>query len=125
MKTKKGTKIAKSLFKNSLDSQGFVDPKKAHQILTGFSKEKGLGKIAILRSYKQLIENVLKKEVMVIESAAKVQNKQLEKDLIKKTGARKVTFQINPDIIIGARVSVGDWIYDQTLEEKLNQIKNQ
>lgn len=125
MKTKKKTKIAKIMFKNSLDSDGFVSAAKVKVQIGQFTKAKPQGLSQILKAYKRLIETSLRKEEVLVESAAKVTSlKKNEAELLAKTAARKVTYKINPKIILGARIMHGDWIWDETLDSKLNQLTN-
>ncbi len=119
---KKIIKIAKIMFRDSL-SEGLVDTKLVSQILKKIIVQKPPGLINILKIYKRLIETQLKKEEIILEAGSKIANqKKLEKELIKRTGAQRIKFKIDPGIVFGARVTHGDWIYDATLDAKLKQL---
>lgn len=113
--------IAKSIFKNSL-TNGLVDEKKVKINLRYLSAKKPSGLVRILKIYKRLLQAALTKEEIIIETANKFQNPRLEKDLIKKTGAKKVVYKIDPGLIFGAKISHSDWVWDATLESKLKQL---
>jgi len=119
---KKIIKIAKIMFKDSL-SEDLVDTKLVSQTLKKIIFQKPPGLINILKIYKRLIETQLKKEEIILEAGSKIANqKKLEKELIKKTGAQRIRFKIDPVIVFGAKVTHGDWIYDATLDAKLKQL---
>ena len=123
MKTKKLTKIAKIMFKNCLDANGFVSGAKVKAQMQIVAKAKPQGLTRILKTYKRLIETALSKEEIIVESAVKLASlKKIEAELLEKTGAKKVTYKINPNIILGAKIRHGDWIWDETLDAKLNQL---
>lgn len=122
MKTKKLSKLAKKLFRSSL-TNGYLDNRKASVLLTVLAKEKPAGLTAILKLYKRLVENQIQKEQVVVETSTLPTNiAKFEKELAEKTKARKVIVKTNPDIIMGAKVTFGDWIIDATLDSKLKQL---
>ncbi|MCR4325121.1 MAG: F0F1 ATP synthase subunit delta [Candidatus Curtissbacteria bacterium] len=122
MSKKKQKQIAKFLFKRSLTG-GFVDEKKIKIILASLSKENSAGIVGILKSYKRLIEAAIAREEVIVEVGSAITNaKSIEKKLLEKTGARRVIFKLNSQIVFGARVKHGDWIWDDTLDAKLEQI---
>lgn len=119
---KKQILIAKQMFKSSL-SKGKVDTDKVRTILKRMLSQKPAGLLKILNIYKRLIEAAVSKELLILESAVEVANKKLlEKELLKKTGASKILYKTNPKITFGAKISHGDWIYDETLDAKLEQL---
>ncbi len=119
---KKQKQIARTLFKKSLKNN-LVDPNKVSQILTRLAESKTLGLKSILLTYKRLIETAIGRQEVVIEAATKIRNTTAwEKQLIQKTGAKKVIYKINPNIVFGARVTHGDWVWDATLGAKLKQL---
>lgn len=125
MKAKKQIKMAKIMFKNSFDSDGFISVAKVKAQMNQIVKAKPQGLTKILKAYKRLIETALRKEEVVVESAVKLTSlKKNETELLTKTGAKKVTYKINPKIVLGTRITHGDWIYDETLDSKLKQITN-
>ncbi len=116
--------LSKSLYKKSL-SRGLVDEKKVKIILNQLAKQNPAKLSSILKTYKRLIVQKLSREEIIIETNDKITfQKSFIDNLKKKTGAVKITNKTNPKIVFGAKVYNGDWIWDETLEEKLHQITN-
>ena len=123
MKSKNLEKIAKSLFKKSLNNDGLVDTKKVQIILNTIVSQKPPQLIKILKKYKKLIEAALSREELVFETAQKLPNqKKFEQNLFAKTGANRINYKINPNIVLGARITHGDWVWDETLQAKLENL---
>lgn len=124
MISKKEAQFAKKMYRNSL-TNGAVNLKCAKAALKEIMSQKLAHPARVLSAYKRLIEEALKKEEILVESATKITNQKVfEKELRDKTGVKKIVYKTNPQIIIGARVTHGDWIYDDTLDAKLRQISN-
>ena len=123
MKSRKKIKIlVKSMFKNSL-SNGQVDSKKVQDIIREIISKKPANPVKILKSYKRLLSSALTKEEIVVESAEKITGSgQFEEKLLKQTGAKQVSYKTNPKIIFGAKITHGDWIWDATLQAKLERL---
>ena len=110
------------MFKQSL-TNGVVNPKKVGLILKAVGAQKLAHPTGVLKVYKRLIEIALKKEDVMVESASKLTNQaKFEKELKQKTGALRIKYKFDPSIILGVRITHGDWIYDETLDEKLRQL---
>ncbi len=122
MTKKKQQKLAKLMFKESLNKNGFIDPQKVRQVLAKISLHQK-DTIKILKIYKRLIAKTQAKEEIVIEAAGKIKlQKKTEKEIIAKTHAAKIIYRVNPKIVFGARLTHGDWIWDATLDAKLKQL---
>ncbi len=116
---KKLQKIAKTMYKNSF-SGSYIDPKKVSRNLSIIAKEKPQGATKILTLYKQLVQRALSQEEIIVETPQKLASAS-EKDLLKRTGAKKLVYKLNPDLVFGAKITNGDWIWDQTLDARLKQ----
>ena len=80
---------------------------------------------SILKIYKKLIENTLLKEQVVVETALRLTNqKKIEKEILNRTGAKRIIYKTNPKIVLGAKITHGDWVWDETLSAKLAQLLN-
>lgn len=102
---------------------GLLDNRKAQTVLTSVAKRKPQGLSSIFKFYKRLIENQLGIETLIIETGAKIKNSaQYEKILLAKTEARKVIYKTNPAIVFGAKITHGNWVWEETLGSKLKQI---
>lgn len=122
MTKKKQQVFAKLIFKESLNSQGFIDPQKVRQVLAKISLYKK-DTIKILKIYKRLIQRAQAKEEIIIEAAEKIKlGTKVSKAILTKTGAAKIRYIINPKIVFGAWLTHGDWIWDATLGAKLARL---
>lgn len=117
---RKVEQIAKIMYKNSF-RDGKLDQTRISKILKQVSKSKMQGITKILKVYKRRIEAQVAKEKVVVESAMKLDSK-MEKQIMSKTDAIKLEYKINPLIIFGAKITIGDWEYDQSLDNKLKQV---
>lgn len=120
--TKKQARIAKVLFKKSLNQKGLLDSARVRQILSAIVRDKPRGISPILKAYRRLCQSQLKAEEVDVETSQVVKTKQLQKLILKKTGARQVNFKINPDMVLGAKITHGNWVWDATLDAKLEQL---
>lgn len=118
---KKYKQIAKVMLRASL-KDGQVDPKSVNGALKEVISQKPAGLIKILKIYKNLISAKLAKEELIIEAAMLPPFS--KSTLLKKTGAQRIIFKKNPQLIFGAKIKHGDWIWEETLDSKLNQIKS-
>lgn len=115
-------KIAKTMANFSLTA-GKLDADKVKNVTNATISLKPANLTKILKIYKGLIENIMKKETVTVEIPSKdIATKQFEQSIKKTTGATQVTYVINPRLIAGAKITHGDWVYDQTLDTKLNQL---
>lgn len=122
MNKKKYAKLAKSLFKESL-TFGYLNYSKVKKILAVIASAKIAGKVPVLKAYQRQVQNQLKKEEVVVEVGQKFSpSKNFESQLLAKTAAKAIKYKQNPDIVFGAKISFGDWIYDSTLSTKLEQL---
>ena len=92
-------------------------------VISALTKQKPTGYQNILQVLKRQIETALSKENVIVETTHKPKEiKNFEKYIIAKTHAKKVIYKINPEIVFGAKITHGDWIYDATLDAKLRQL---
>lgn len=118
---KKYIKIAKAMLRASLKN-GLVDSKLVGKVLKEIISQRPSGLTKILKIYKSAVTAQLAREELIIEASALPSISKLA--LLSKTGAKRIIFRKNPEIIFGARIKNGDWIWEETLNSKLEQIKN-
>lgn len=124
MKKRGQQKIARTLFKKSLTG-GYVNSKNVKQILKEIVTQKPPQLTNILKIYKKLIEGSLGREQILVESAQKIIGRyKLGAEILRKTGAKRIIYKINPKIVIGAKITHGDWVWDETLQAKLSLLTN-
>lgn len=108
---------------NSSLTANLVDAKKVKKVTEAVISLNPANLSKILKIYKNLIENKMRNEEVTIEiPLGNIITKQFEQDIKKTTGAKRVSYVINPKLIAGAKITHGDWVYDQTLDTKLNQL---
>ncbi len=115
-------KVAKVIFKDSLKN-GQVDNTLVRTIVAKIIKLKPRGFLKILKAYKKLLETQIAKEEIVIESAIHLDKNQ-EKEILAQSGAKNIHYKTNKNMIFGAKIIHGDWIYDASLDAKLEQFTN-
>jgi F-type H+-transporting ATPase subunit delta len=119
---KKLIATAKIMFKASL-RDGLLDQSKIRQVIKKLASQKVVGHSVILRYYKRLVRQALAKEEVTVETPTQLSNpKKLEAELLSKTSAKRVKFKKTPNIVFGAKITHGDWVYDATLGAKLKQL---
>ena len=122
MKGKKIKNLAKIMYKKSL-KDGIVNLASVSAVLKEIVSQKPHGLKNILKNYKHLIEAKIASEELIVETAHKTKEvEKMEKELLSKTGAKRIKYKINPKLIFGLRITHGDFVYDATLDSKLKQL---
>lgn len=122
MNKKKQIKMAKLLFKASLKGE-FLDNSRALEIAKSIASSKLVGKVGLLKAFKRFVAVQIAKEEIIVETSTKTSlAPKFEKLLLAKFSAKKVKFLQDEKIVLGARVTAGDWIFDSTLDNKLKQL---
>lgn len=119
---RKITKIAKLMFKKSL-KENQLDNLNVVKIVQKIIKLKPDGYLKILNAYKKLIAAKNSQETLTIESATPISGS-LQKEILTQTGARYIQVKINKNLVFGAKIIHGDWVYEATLDAKLEQLTN-
>jgi F0F1-type ATP synthase delta subunit len=120
---KKLLQIAKVMYKQSLKG-GSVDASLVQKVLKTATSSPWPNLVKILKIYKNFISIALEKEELLVESATPIA-KSYEKELLLKTGAKRIKYEKNPNNIAGVKITHGDWIYDATIDAKLKQLTNE
>ncbi len=114
--TSKTKQIAKQLFKLSVIDEK-INEKRVNEIVSTLVTRKPLHYVQILQGYKNAIENFLTSQEIIIE----VPKGFTMKDTALKS-TKRVVVKENPKIVYGVRIIDGDWVFDNTLEGKLENI---
>ena len=124
---RKTKKIAKALLRHSLDYEGRVDVEKVRHILDSFRDEPLPDYRTILKQYLVEVRRLLNSYQGVLEIAGPSQNDlpeslatQLDASLGKKLTL--VTME-NPDLIAGFRLRVGDDVYEDSIAQRLGNLR--
>ena len=122
MRGKKIKNLAEIMFKKSL-KDGLINTASVSAVLKEIASQKPPGLKNILKLYKHLIESKIAREELIVETAQKTKEvEKMEKELLSKTGAKRIKYKINPKLIFGLRITHGDFVYDATLDSKLKQL---
>jgi len=122
VKGKKIKDLAKVMYKKSL-KDGIVNPAGVSAVLKETISQKPQNLKNILKFYKHLIEAKIAQEELIVETAQKTKEiEKMEKELLSKTGARRIKYKINPKMIFGLKITHGDFVYDASLDSKLKQL---
>jgi len=123
---KENIKIAKTMFKNSLD-QSLINQKKIPSLVTKVKLEYKSSALAILKEYLKLVERYEKAQTLLVETSSDIQKPILEK--IKKTFEKKFRKSLQmqvlkkPDLITGLKVTLDDTQWDYSLKNRIEQMK--
>ena len=115
---------------NKLVEGSFKEGKLAeNQVVRSIRLLKSLPKyeaIGALSEYLNGIKRIMRKHTMYIETVTPLSPKQVikaKKIVEKRYLITKVVTNINPEILGGFKLRVGDEVWDQTLSGKIRQIK--
>lgn len=117
-------KSAKKLFSLSFVNKT-LNEQRVLEIVRSLISDQGTQTRAILGMYKNIVTQYIKSHTLVIEvpkGHTITSKEQKELQDISKTDYIEVVE--NDKIIVGARITHGDWVYDQTLDARLTQLKN-
>ena len=122
MKGKKIKYLAKVMLKKSL-KEGIVNSAGVSAVLKEMISQKPPGLKNILKFYKHLIEDKIAREELIVETTQKTKEiEKMERDLLSKTGAKRIKYKIAPKLIFGLKITHGDFVYDATLDSNLRQL---
>lgn len=117
-------KNAKKLFALSFVNES-LDEKRVLYIVSEVLKDKTREKNALISAYTKLISEYIRYNQIQIEIPKGFSISQSEVELLaKKTKAKYTRIVESEKNIFGAKITHGDWVYDNTLAAKLNNIKN-
>jgi len=114
-------KAIKASFKD-----GKVIEKKALGFVKLFSAQPRIEAIELLMNFLKRIKLGVNSTTMVVESIVPLSIRQ--KDIIKKKMSLKFTitnseFKLNPQLLGGLKIKVGDHIYDDSIRSRIYQVK--
>ncbi len=125
MKKKKLKKVIRELIEVSFKNGRLIDSQitRAIRILKSLPKDQA---VEALTQYVKQLKRLERKHTMHIETViplSSVQLKKIKRIIEKKTKITKVITQINPAILGGFILRVGDSVLDESILNKVNQVK--
>lgn len=100
-----------------------------HQVVRAIKALKSLPKyqaIQTLTEYVKQLKNLERKHTMYIESVVplnKVQLKKIKKNIERQVKVTRIVTQANPAILGGFILKIGDEVWDASILDRLNQVK--
>ena len=125
MKNKQLKKVVAKLIELSFKDGKMIESQvsKAIKILKGLPKYQA---IESLTEYLKELKRLQRQHTMIVESSTQLsetQIKKIKKIMQKRTNITKVVTNINPEILGGFKLKVGDEIWDESLHNKIVQLK--
>lgn len=126
MKTKKQIQ---SIIQKSIDASfkdGKLLEKRAQSFIKIFKSQSKVEAIELLTQYLKNLKRVLNSTTMVVESVIPLANSE-KADLKKKyaTGftVHNIEYKLDPSLLGGLRVKIGDYISEDSLRSRIAQVK--
>ncbi|EKD90620.1 MAG: hypothetical protein ACD_30C00112G0061 [uncultured bacterium] len=123
-KSKKLVKLINNLVEASF-TKGKLDDFFVKKTISNLKKLKSNEAIFALEKYKKGLGRKLNETTLSIESSAKLspdEINKIKKDLYTKYSILNTTFLLNPSILGGLRLRIGDYLLDYSLKNSIKQI---
>ncbi len=116
-------KIAKKLFKGSLNRDHSLNPQKVQAVISFIKQQPPHQALNLLKAYLALAKVHLKNQVLNIETSQKLTKAEIMtfKNLFLKKNypIQEVVVKENPSIIAGLRINIGSNLWDLTIRGRL------
>lgn len=125
---KESRKLSRHLYRSSL-VDGKLERSRVSGVVDSLLAAKPRNYMAILKDYQRQIRNETNRRHAVIESATDLMEPTTRKvlqDLEARYGADLTTeFRVNPDLLGGLRIKIGDDVYDGSVRNRLERLKEE
>ncbi len=126
--SKDSRKLSRQLLKNSF-SDGKLNQQKVSQMVNSVLTDRPRGYVDVLKAYQRLVRLEVEKRQAVVESASPL-NRGLRDQILAKLRQRygedvSTEFRINPELLAGLRIKIGDDVWDGSVQTRLNRLKEQ
>lgn len=127
-KNKEVRQLSRALLRASF-TDGQLDEGRISSVVKSLIEKKPRNYLAVLDNYKRLIRLEIEKRTATIESASELTEEirqRVVSDLKQKYGADLIAnYVINPDLLGGMRIRVGDDVWDSSVRNRLQRLQNQ
>ncbi len=124
--SKEAVRVARLLL-DSVREKGVVVPERVGSLLAAVREKSPAGAAQALQRFHKLVRLELEKRSATIESAAELSEPErasFETALRAKVGSDLlVRFSVNPELIAGVRIRIGDDVFDSNVRERLARLK--
>lgn len=124
---KESRKISRQLFQSAF-ANGRLDDAQAKLAVKKLIAAKPRHCVGILKAFQRLVWLELERHRVLIESASPLDysaKNKLVADLQKKYGETLAAeFKINPELIGGLRIKIGNDVWDDTISDRLSRLSN-
>lgn len=126
--SKEARKLSRQLFKASF-TDGKLDAEKIRAQVTGIAVSKPRRYLDLLKSYQRLLRLETEKHHAIVESASELNNEtraKIQQSLqAKQGGDLTVDFKINPELIGGLRVQIGNDVWNGSVQGRLERLQEE
>lgn len=106
--------------------KGKLNEKNAQKVIKLFKAQPRSEAIALLTNYLRGIKQRLERVTMVVESPTSLSTSEMNK-IKTKFGSQfsilNSQFNLNPSLLGGLRVKIGDYIFEDSIKSRINQVK--
>ena len=124
--SKDAARSARQLFRACIDAEGRLHGSRVKNVVKLLAEKKPRHYLATLTAFQRLVRLEVAKRTAVVESVTVLSGEmrdQLRADLQKKFGSDiACDFVINPELIGGLRVKVGNHVWDGSVRAKLQAL---
>jgi F-type H+-transporting ATPase subunit delta len=125
---KEAQRTARQLFRYCLVDQR-LDEERVRKVAHALADEKPRHYMQILKYFRKLVEMEVRKHQVLIESAVEITDEERSQILSglsqRHPGELTAQTRVNPDLIGGIRVRVGDDVYDGSIQGRLERLKKE
>src|SRR5258708_23047041 len=117
--------LADKAVKASFD-KGSIDEKKAKDFISVLKNLPKSEAIFVLQAFIKGIKRQIEDATLVVESASdlsKEELRQIQKEFMKNHFIADIRVVLNPRLLGGLRIKIADFVYDYSLENKVQQLK--
>ncbi len=125
LKKKEIRKIVELAVKASVKDSKIITTEVARMIKV-FKKLSPAEAIMALTEYKKSLDQIQKKHTLLVESGVEISGpemKQIEKSLTPTFHILSSTFQLNPSLLGGLRITIGDVVLDDSIKNRIMEVK--
>jgi F-type H+-transporting ATPase subunit delta len=120
--------LSRALLRGSF-TDGQLDQGRVASVVKSLIDKKPRNYLAVLENYKRLLRLEIEKRTATIDSAAELSGEirsRVLSDLNQKYGIDLIAnFIVNPDLLGGMRIRVGDDVWDSSVRNRLERLEHQ